>query len=92
MKCANCTSDAVYTYSITPGYSIAYCKKDLPKFLDDRRKAGFLQTTAEYKAQLVEGQKSIAVQPTVVEEPLEEEPVIIEVVKPVKKAAKKKAV
>jgi hypothetical protein len=90
MKCANCKEEAVYIYRLTSAKSINYCKKDLPKFLDERRKAGLLETTSDYKAMLVEGQKSIAV---VYDEPVAElvEELVVEAPKVEKKAAKKKA-
>lgn len=90
MKCANCKEEAVYIYRLTSAKSINYCKKDLPKFLDERRKAGLLETTSDYKAMLVEGQKTIAV---TYDKPVAEavdEPVV-EAPKATKKAAKKKA-
>ena len=94
MKCANCKEEAVYIYRLTSAKSINYCKKDLPKFLDERRRAGLLETTSDYKAMLVEGQKSIAIvysEPVVedVEEPIDEP--VVEAPKVTKKAAKKKA-
>jgi len=50
MKCANCNNDAQYVYKITNDHTILYCAKDLPKFLDERRKAGLLETVAAEKA------------------------------------------
>lgn len=80
MKCANCKNDALYLYRITFEKSLYYCKKDLPKFLDERRKAGFLDIPKEPKAVVTEP----------VEEPILDE-LIEEPEKPKKKAAKKKA-
>ena len=96
MKCANCQEDAVYIYKLTSEKSIAYCKQDLPKFLDERRKAGLLETTNGYKELLVEGQKTLAVviaEPVAVEESpfVEEQELVDEETTSVKKAAKKKA-
>ena len=57
MKCANCSKDALYVYRITKSNSVYYCGKDLPSFLEDRRKAGLLnitQTLTEAKEEAVE--------------------------------------
>jgi hypothetical protein len=75
MKCANCSDDALYVYRLTFEKAIYYCKKDLPKFLDERRKAGFLDIPKENKVKSVE-------------EPIAKE---VDDAKPVKKVAKKKA-
>lgn len=48
MKCANCSKDAMYVYRITKSKSVYYCGKDLPSFLEDRRKAGLLNITAAF--------------------------------------------
>jgi hypothetical protein len=81
MKCANCSEDAIYVYRITFKKAIYYCKKDLPKFLDAQRKAGFLNIPKENKPEVIEVS-------TFVEETIEE---ALEDTKPVKKVAKKKA-
>lgn len=31
--CANCSSDALYVYQISPKYGINYCQRHLPTFL-----------------------------------------------------------
>jgi len=57
MKCANCPNDAMYVYRITKTESVYYCGKDLPSFLEDRRKAGLLNITeafTEAKEEVVE--------------------------------------
>ncbi len=57
MKCANCSNDALYVYRITKDKSVHYCGKDLPSFLEDRRKAGLLNITQaliEAKEEVVE--------------------------------------
>jgi hypothetical protein len=57
MKCANCLNDAMYVYRITKTESVYYCGKDLPSFLEDRRKAGLLNITeafTEAKEEVVE--------------------------------------
>jgi hypothetical protein len=78
MKCANCDKDALFEYRITKNKSVFYCGKDLPKFLEERKKAGLLKITPAF----TEAKESALEQlsPEIVEEP-----------KPVKKAAKKKA-
>ena len=48
MKCANCSKDAMYVYRITKTNSVYYCGKDLPSFLEDRRKAGLLNITEAF--------------------------------------------
>lgn len=48
MKCANCSKDAMYVYRITKSKSVYYCGKDLPSFLEDRRKAGLLNITEAF--------------------------------------------
>jgi hypothetical protein len=78
MKCANCDKDALFEYRITKNKSVFYCGKDLPKFLEERKKAGLLKITPAF----TEAKESALEQlsPEIVEEP-----------KPVKKAVKKKA-
>ena len=84
MKCANCSNDAVYIYRITKDVFTPYCYVDLPSFLNDRRKAGLLETTQDHKDKVAEGLKNFLSVPetTTTEEVVE---------KPVKKAVKKKA-
>ena len=48
MKCANCSNDAMYVYRITKLESIYYCGRDLPRFLEERRKAGLLNLTEAF--------------------------------------------
>ena len=48
MKCANCSNDAMYIYRITKLESIYYCGRDLPRFLEERRKAGLLNITEAF--------------------------------------------
>lgn len=48
MKCANCPDNAMYVYRITKTESVYYCGKDLPSFLEDRRKAGLLNITEAF--------------------------------------------
>jgi hypothetical protein len=90
MKCANCNDDALYVYRITLEKAIYYCKKDLPKFLNERRRAGFLNIPSEPRAKSVEVPTSPVVEEPAVEEQVAEEPTV-ETPKPKKKAAKKKA-
>lgn len=73
MKCANCDADAFYIYRLTLEKEILYCKKHLPSFLEDRRKAGLLPTTDTYNNLVEEGKKNFS---TVTSElPAEEAPV-----------------
>lgn len=87
MKCANCNNDAVYVYRITEGKFTPYCTKDLPKFLESRRKAGLLETTEDHDSLVTEGLKTLIKIPETTQ-PEEVAPVVEKVVK---KAAKKKA-
>ena len=48
MKCVNCSNDAMYVYRITKLESIYYCGRDLPRFLEERRKAGLLNLTEAF--------------------------------------------
>jgi hypothetical protein len=48
MKCANCDKDALFEYQITKQKSIYYCGKDLPGFLEERKKAGLLKITPAF--------------------------------------------
>ena len=48
MKCSNCDKDALYEYKITLKNSVFYCGKDLPKFLDARKRAGLLTLTEKH--------------------------------------------
>jgi hypothetical protein len=86
MKCANCDNDAYYIYRITDQVFTPYCEKDLPKFLDSRRKAGLLETTATYqnivssepKATTADVTEEPTTEAPIVEEPVIEEPVVEE--------------
>lgn len=72
----------MYEYRISKTDSIFYCGKDLPKFLDARRRAGLLKITSEFKeeqASAIEALTPKASEPEVKEE----------TPKPVKKASKK---
>ena len=53
MKCANCANQASYEYRVTTKKSVFYCGKDLPKFLEERKKAGLLKITPEFTAQMM---------------------------------------
>lgn len=86
MKCANCNKDAFYVYQINANSSVLYCNSHLPTFLTQAKKAGLLQTTDALKSAIEDGLKTIVVQKTVEEQPVEEP-----VVAPKKKAVKKKA-
>jgi len=85
MKCSNCDKDALYEYKITLKNSVFYCGKDLPKFLDARKRAGLLTLTEKHAEEKETAIAALSTE-TVVEKTLtEEEPA------PKKKAAKKKA-
>jgi len=49
MKCVNCDRRAMFEYKISKLESILYCGKCLPSFLNERKKAGLLTITEEYK-------------------------------------------
>ena len=53
MKCANCDKNALYMYRMTRNKALYYCGKDLPKFLDERRRAGLLAITEEFTKEKV---------------------------------------
>lgn len=78
MKCANCDRDALFEYQITKKKSIYYCGKDLPSFLEERKKAGLLKITPAF----TEAKESALEQLS---------PETVDIPKPVKKATKKKA-
>lgn len=78
MKCANCDRNALFEYQITKGTSIYYCGKDLPNFLEERKKAGLLKITPAF----TEAKESALEQLS---------PETVAISKPVKKATKKKA-
>lgn len=90
MKCANCSNDALYEYKISDVDSVFYCGKDLPRFLEPRRKAGLLAITSAFTTLQEETFATLAptVEEAVVEEPVEE----TVAVKTTKKAASKKSV
>jgi hypothetical protein len=48
MKCANCDKNALFMYRMTRNKALYYCGKDLPKFLEERRRAGLLAITEEF--------------------------------------------
>ena len=56
---ANCDNDAFYEYKITSSKSVFYCGKDLPGFLEPRRKAGLLGITAKMKEELASAHKAL---------------------------------
>ena len=45
--CANCTSESVWIYEITPSHVIPYCSTHLPKFLNNSKNAGLLKRSDE---------------------------------------------
>lgn len=64
--CANCKSEAVHQYRVTPEFKIDYCNSHLPNFLRGQQKAGLLKPAV------------VVVEEAVVEEPIVEEPVVEE--------------
>ena len=66
--CANCQSDATYTYSIVDGFSIDYCDKHLPTFARKNGLATAVVAQEEPVVALKASKKAV-----VVEEPVEEE-------------------
>ena len=85
MKCSNCSSDAMYEYKLTLKSSVFYCGKDLPKFLDTRKKALLIPTTQRYDEAKEEAIAILSSNVSVTEPVVEEAPA------PKKKASKKKA-
>jgi hypothetical protein len=82
MQCSNCKLDAMFEYRVTKSKSIFYCGKDLPSFLNERKKAGLLTITEENKEASVSALAAISTpKPEVVEEGVE----------PKKKATTKKS-
>lgn len=81
MKCVNCDKTALFEYKLTQKKSVFYCNADLPKFLDERKRAGLLTITQEYKDASKSALETVAFEPTAPEEPV--------VVKPKKKTTKK---
>lgn len=79
MKCANCDKTAMYEYQIAKNNSIFYCGKDLPKFLEERKRAGLLKITTEFQEEQLNALEALT---TPVSEFVEEP-------KPIKKSAKK---
>lgn len=82
MKCANCDKDALFEYQLTKGKSIFYCNSDLPKFLEERKKAGLLKITTAFTDAKISALEQLSPEP-VTDTPAEP--------MPVKKATKKKA-
>lgn len=89
MKCANCDNDALFEYRVTHAKSLFYCGKHLPKFLEERKRAGLLAITEKFKEAEAEALDILFFETV----PVVEEPVVVEESKPKpkKKAAKKKA-
>jgi hypothetical protein len=85
MKCSNCDKDAAFEYRLTLNKSVFYCGKDLPVFLGERKKAGLLKVTQQYK----DDQKS-ALEVITTPNPVVEEQATEEAPKTKKKASTKK--
>ena len=84
-KCSNCNNDAMYEYKLTLKTSVFYCGKDLPKFLESRKKALLLTTTDAYAQAKEEALSALVLPSSVIE--VEEAPAE----EPKKRATKKKA-
>lgn len=69
--CANCQSEALYTYSIVDGFSVTFCDKHVPAFA---RKSGLL---APVPVTVVE--EPVIASKTSKKAPVVEEPVVEEV-------------
>lgn len=82
MKCANCSTEALYEYRMTANKSLFYCGKDLPKFLEPRRRAGVLTITDAMPELLASAVAALTPK-------VEETPVVVE--KPVESAPKKRS-
>jgi hypothetical protein len=70
MKCANCDNDALFEYQLTQETSIYYCGSDLPKFLEERKKAGLLKITPAFTEAKESALEQLSPE-TVDEEPVE---------------------
>jgi hypothetical protein len=99
MKCANCDNDSHYVYSLAKGHAIHYCSRHVPLFLQKRKQANRLPTTAEWAKDHAEaltllaptfGKEKAVSEPTPSVEQVTEQPKE-EVKKVRKKAAPKKA-
>lgn len=73
IMCANCQSDATYTYSIVEGFDVSFCDKHLPTFA---RKNG-LATPIVVQEEPVVAPKA-SKKAAVVETPVEEEVLVEE--------------
>jgi len=60
MKCANCDNKASYEYRVTKNKSIFYCGKDLPRFLEERKKAGLLTITEQFTEDLTSALETLS--------------------------------
>lgn len=79
--CANCTSESVWIYEITPSHVIPYCSTHLPKFLNNSKNAGLLKRSDEMVQEQSDAFEALLPKPAkksskaLVEEPVvEEEP------------------
>jgi hypothetical protein len=75
IMCANCQSDATYTYRIVDGFDVSFCEKHLPTFA---RKNGLATPVVAQEEPVVApkaSKKAAVVEEPVVEEvPAEETP------------------
>lgn len=76
MTCANCSSEALYSYPVSPDYVIHYCQRHLPTFLVAKRNAGLLpliDTTPKVEEVPAPAPKPTKKSAVVVEEPVVED-------------------
>jgi hypothetical protein len=85
MKCSNCNKEAAFEYRLTLNKSIFYCGKDLPSFLEGRKKAGLLKVTQQYKDDQKSALDTVATLDAIIDEQVTEE-----ALKTKKKASPKK--
>jgi hypothetical protein len=79
-------------YEITQKTSVLYCGKHLPRFLEERKRAGLLKRTEQYAIDQASALSALSNVPEVAEEPeITEELEVQEIApKPVKKKTTKK--
>ena len=72
VKCANCPSEAVYSYRVNDSILIQYCEKDLPQFLWEAGRAGLLPLQFPAPVEEKPVKKKAKEEKAVVEESVEE--------------------
>jgi hypothetical protein len=74
VKCANCSAEAIYTYSVSSSSNIHYCNAHLPRFLINQKLAGALPLVVPAAPETAVPKKS----KTVTEDAPVEEPEVTE--------------